>query len=46
MVVDRCSKYAHFIVLGHPYIATTIARAFFEGVVRLHGFPLSIVSSD
>ena len=43
-VVDRFSKYAHFIALGHPYTATTIARAFFDGIVRLHGFPLSIVS--
>jgi len=28
-VVDRFSKYAHFIVLGHPYTATSIARTFF-----------------
>ena len=43
-VVDRFSKYAHFIALGHPYTASFIARAFFEGIVRLHGFPVSIVS--
>ena len=43
-VVDRFSKYAHFIALSHPYTATTVARAFFDGIVRLHGFPLSIVS--
>jgi hypothetical protein len=39
-VVDHFSKYA----LGHPYTASSIARAFFDGIVRLHGFPLSIVS--
>jgi hypothetical protein len=44
MVVDRFSKYAHFIALGHPYTASSVARAFFDGIVRLHGFPLSIVS--
>jgi len=43
-VVDRFSKYAHFIALGHPYTATSVARAFFDGIVRLHGFPSSIVS--
>ena len=29
-VVDRFSKYAHFIAVGHPYTATTIARVFFD----------------
>jgi hypothetical protein len=43
-VVDRFSKYAHFIPLGHPYTAASVARAFFDGIVRLHGFPSSIVS--
>jgi hypothetical protein len=43
-VVDRLSKYAHFIALGHPYTATTIAVAFYEQIVRLHGIPASIVS--
>jgi hypothetical protein len=43
-VVDRFSKYAHFIVLGHPYTAASVASAFFDGIVRLHGFPTSIVS--
>jgi len=43
-VVDRFSKYAHFIPLGHPYTAASVARAFFTDIVRLHGFPESIVS--
>lgn len=43
-VVDRFSKYAHFIPLGHPYSAASVAQAFFDGIVRLHGFPCSIVS--
>jgi hypothetical protein len=44
MVVDRFLKYAHFIALGHPYTASSVARAFFQEIVRLHGFPESIVS--
>jgi hypothetical protein len=44
-VVDRFSKYAHFIALGHPYSATTVAKAFFDSIVRLHGILASIVSN-
>lgn len=43
-VIDRFSKYAHFIPLGHPYSATSVAWAFFADIVRLHGIPSSIVS--
>jgi hypothetical protein len=43
-VVGRFSKFAHFITLGHPYSATSVAQAFFEEVVWLHGFPCSIVN--
>jgi hypothetical protein len=43
-VVNRFSKFAHFIPLSHPYTASSVARAFFTEVVRLHGIPESIVS--
>ncbi|WVZ51298.1 hypothetical protein U9M48_002453 [Paspalum notatum var. saurae] len=43
-MVDRFSKFAHFIPLGHPYTATSVARVFFQEIVRLHGIPGSIVS--
>jgi hypothetical protein len=43
-VIDRFSKSAHFLPLGHPYTATTVARAFFDIIIRLHGIPSSIVS--
>jgi hypothetical protein len=43
-VVDRFSKYAHFIAVGHPYTAMSVARVFFDQIVRLHGLPCSIVS--
>jgi hypothetical protein len=43
-VVEKFSKFAHFLPLSHPYTATLVARAFFNEVVRLHGLPKTIVS--
>lgn len=43
-VDDRFSKYVHFIALGHPYSAFSVAAALFDDIVRLHGIPVSIVS--
>jgi hypothetical protein len=45
-VVDRLFKLAHFIPLGHPYTTASEAKTFFDGIVRLHGIPCSIVSDQ
>ena len=44
VVVDRLSKYAHFVPLKHPFTATTVAEAFLDSVVKLHSVPFAIVS--
>ena len=45
VVVDRLTKYAHFIPLKHPFIALIVAVAFVKEVVRVHGFLRTIVSN-
>ena len=44
VVVDRFTKYAHFVPLHHPFSAAGVARVFVDSVVKLHGMPKSIVS--
>jgi hypothetical protein len=44
VVVDKFSKYAHFIPLHHPLTATMVDQAIFDNVVKLYGLPKSIVS--
>ncbi|GAU40456.1 hypothetical protein TSUD_141360 [Trifolium subterraneum] len=36
VVVDRLSKYAHFISLAHPYTVEDIARIFMDNILKLH----------
>ncbi|GKB14846.1 reverse transcriptase [Tanacetum coccineum] len=42
MVVDRLSKYAHFMALSHPYTAIFVAQVFLDIIYKLHGLLNSI----
>lgn len=44
VVVDRLTKYEHFITLNHPYSTTQVAEVFMDSVYKLHGCPSTIVS--
>lgn len=44
VVVDRFTKYAHFLSLKHPFSASQVAELFLDRVAQLYGMPKSIVS--
>ncbi|KFK40399.1 hypothetical protein AALP_AA3G368400 [Arabis alpina] len=44
VVVDMLTKSAHFSRLKHPFVASEVALLFIQEVVRLHGFPKTLVS--
>lgn len=44
VVVDKFSKYAHFIPLSHLFTALQVAQAYMQEVFRLHSMPQSIIS--
>ena len=44
VVVDRLSKYSHFLPLKHPYTTLEVAQVFMDNVFKLHGLQKTIVS--
>jgi hypothetical protein len=44
VVVDRYSKFAHFIALHHPFLIASVSRLFIDNIYRLYCMPLSVVS--
>jgi hypothetical protein len=44
VVVDRLTKYAHFVPMKTDYTSRSVAEAFMNNIVKLHGMPKSIVS--
>ena len=44
VVVDRLSKYAHFIPCSSSVTADSVARLFITHVWKLHGFPRSLLT--
>ncbi|GKA71621.1 retrotransposon-related protein [Tanacetum coccineum] len=44
VIINRLSKYGHFIPLSHPFKAAQIAQVFLDIVYKLHGLPKTITS--
>ena len=43
VVVDRLTKYVHFIELSHPFITSIVTNFFLENIQKLHGTPKVIL---
>lgn len=44
VIIDRLTKFAHFIPLRHPYSAESLATLFMDNIHKMHGMPESIVN--
>jgi hypothetical protein len=44
VVVDKFSKYSHFLPLLHPFTVAKVATVFIDHVYKLHGLPSVIIS--
>jgi hypothetical protein len=44
VVVDRFTKFAHFIPLKHPFTASQVAQIVLDSVIKLHRMPKTMVS--
>ena len=44
VVVDRLTKFTHFIPMKAAYIVAQYAQLYIDHIVSLHGVPVSIIS--
>lgn len=44
VIIDKFTKYAHFIPIHHPFTALQIAKLYLDHVYKLHGLPKAMIS--
>ena len=44
VVIDKFTKYAHFVPLAHPSTALQVAQHYIDYVYKLHGLPQALIS--
>ena len=45
VMVDRLTKYVHFVPVSHPYTIAKIASLYMHHIFKLHGMLVSLVSN-
>jgi hypothetical protein len=45
VIVDKFSKFSHFVPIKHPFTAAVVAKLFMQHVYKLHGMPSVIISN-
>lgn len=43
VLVDKFSRYAHFVSLSHPFTAFQVTQIFVANIYKLHGLPKSLI---
>ena len=44
VIVDRFTKFEHFLSFSHPFTAREVAKTFLDRVASFHGIPKTIIS--
>jgi hypothetical protein len=44
VIIDRFTKYGHFITLAHPFTAQDVAKYFLDHIYKFHGLPATILT--
>lgn len=44
VVIDKFTKYGHFVPLTHPYTAPQVAHTYFNNIYKRHGLPQAIIT--
>ena len=45
VIVDKLSKFNHFIPLKSDYISQSVADSFIKDIVKMNRFPMTIISN-